>query len=38
LNGTDADGVWAWIDNYCQEHPIDRLFIAAEAFAKAHPR
>src|SRR5271165_5759814 len=37
LNGTDGEGVYAWIDNYCQEHPIDQLVTAVEAFAKAHP-
>ena len=37
LQGMDAQGVWAWIDNYCQSHPIDRLTKAAEAFALAHP-
>ena len=38
LNGMDADGIWAWIDNYCREHPIDELLTAAAAFADAHPR
>jgi hypothetical protein len=38
LNGTDAQGVWAWIDNYCQAHPLDKLGDAALAFVAAHPR
>jgi hypothetical protein len=38
LEGTDADGVWAWIDNYCQAHPLDRIINAADAFSRAHPR
>ncbi len=37
LNGVDADGVSAWIDNYCQAHPLDRIVEAATAFVKAHP-
>ncbi len=34
LNGTDADGVWAWIDNYCAIHPLDAQVEAAKAFYK----
>ncbi|HEY6433337.1 MAG TPA: hypothetical protein VIZ17_15260 [Acetobacteraceae bacterium] len=30
---TDAEGVWAWIDRYCEQHPTDRLIVAAELFA-----
>jgi len=37
LNRVDAFGVWAWIDNYCQAHPIERVTDAAKAFANAHP-
>jgi hypothetical protein len=22
-DGVDADGIWAWIDNYCRAHPIE---------------
>src|SRR4051812_14663298 len=25
LKGIDGEGVWAWIDNYCREHPIDLI-------------
>jgi hypothetical protein len=37
LNGVDNEGVMAWIDNYCQSHPINRLVDAAKAFFSAHP-
>jgi hypothetical protein len=29
--GTDNDGVYAWIDYYCQAHPLDMMAIAVEA-------
>ena len=38
LNGTDAEGVLAWIDNYCQAHPLAKTVDAANAFVTAHPR
>jgi hypothetical protein len=38
LRGTDRDGVLAWIDNYCQAHPLEKIFTAAWAFVHAHPR
>jgi hypothetical protein len=38
LNGTDHEGVWAWIDNYCRDHPIEQMVSAGEAFIRAHPR
>jgi hypothetical protein len=37
LHGMDADGVWAWVDNYCRDHPIDMILSASEAFLHAHP-
>ena len=37
LHGMDADGVWAWVDNYCRDHPIDMIISASEAFLHAHP-
>jgi hypothetical protein len=37
LDGVDADGVWAWIDNYCQAHPIENVGQAAAAFYSIHP-
>ena len=38
LNGMDAQGVWAWIDNYCRANPIDEIADAAGKFYLAHPR
>jgi hypothetical protein len=26
--GTDADGVFAWMDNYCALHPLDSVAVA----------
>jgi hypothetical protein len=37
LSGTDADGVLAWIDNYCRAHPLEWLAVAGGAFVHAHP-
>ena len=37
LRGTDAQGVWAWADNYCRDHPTDTIIIASETFLRAHP-
>jgi hypothetical protein len=37
LKGTDSNGVWAWIDNYCQAHPLDNIAEAGSAFVIAHP-
>jgi hypothetical protein len=28
---TDSSGVQAWLDSYCQAHPLDRLVAAAQA-------
>lgn len=38
LENTDTDGVWAWIDNYCATHPLDKIIDAGQAFVRAHPR
>jgi hypothetical protein len=38
LNGTDAQGVLAWIDNYCWVHPLEEISGAAKAFYSVHPR
>ena len=38
LNGMDAEGVFAWIDNYCRAHPLDKIEKAAATFVAAHPR
>jgi hypothetical protein len=37
LEGTDAKGVWAWVDNYCQTHPLDPIITAGIKFVGAHP-
>jgi hypothetical protein len=29
LVGTDFDGLMAWVDNYCQSHPLDAVGVAA---------
>jgi hypothetical protein len=29
LSGTDADGIWKWIDRYCAAHPLDMIATAA---------
>jgi hypothetical protein len=26
----DAEGIWAWIDNYCQSYPLDSIATAAD--------
>jgi hypothetical protein len=33
--GTDNDGLAAWIDNYCQLHPLDNVAQAASALVAA---
>jgi hypothetical protein len=38
LDGTNARGVWAWIDNYCAANPLEKIADAAVAFMKVHPR
>ena len=38
LNGVDAEGVWAWIDSYCRDRPLDLIGRSAAAFSIAHPR
>jgi hypothetical protein len=37
LNEVDAQGVWAWVDNYCQSYPLNRIVDAAMTFARTHP-
>ncbi len=32
LKDVDADGVWAWFDNYCQANPLTSITQAAVAF------
>jgi hypothetical protein len=31
LHRTDPDGIEAWMNNYCTEHPLDHLSVAAQA-------
>jgi hypothetical protein len=38
LDGMDSDGIFVWIDNFCQENPIKYLSDAVTAFIVAHPR
>lgn len=38
LNGTDAEGVWAWIDNYCAANPLIKIDEATAAFVTFHPK
>jgi len=33
--GTDADGIMAWIDSYCAQHPAESLTVAAKALVLA---
>jgi hypothetical protein len=33
--GLDADGIFAWMVNYCQSHPLDHVEVAAEKLLHA---
>jgi|HubBroStandDraft_1064217.scaffolds.fasta_scaffold60817_2 hypothetical protein len=35
--GLDAAALAAWVDNYCQNHPLDVIEKAAAQFYWAHP-
>ena len=37
LDGMNAEGVWTWVDQYCQAHPNEPIETAAAAFYSAHP-
>ena len=37
LRGVDGAAVMAWLDNYCQTHPLQKLVDAAKAFVDEHP-
>lgn len=37
LHGLDGGAVSAWIDSYCQVHPLEDIAAAAQAFVIAHP-
>jgi hypothetical protein len=32
--GVDADGIVAWVDSYCAQHPGDALAVAAKALVE----
>jgi hypothetical protein len=34
LRGLNTQTVRAWVDNYCQAHPLERIVQAAEALAR----
>jgi hypothetical protein len=34
----DAEGVRAWVDNYCLGNPLEPVAKAGWAFIRAHPR
>jgi hypothetical protein len=38
LPQTDANGVWAWMDNYCQSHPVETIAGAMAELVSARPR
>jgi hypothetical protein len=31
--GVDGEGLWAWIDNYCSQNPLDSLAFATTSLA-----
>jgi hypothetical protein len=37
MKGLDAGVVRAWVDNYCQAHPLEPIIETARAFYRAHP-
>jgi hypothetical protein len=37
LQGLDSRAVAAWIDNYCQSYPMQKIADAAAAFLTVHP-
>jgi hypothetical protein len=34
LAGTDATGLYAWMDGYCQSHPVDTIATGAGVLAR----
>lgn len=38
LNNVDANGVWAWVDNFCRDHPLTSLEGVGINFIEVHPR
>ena len=37
MKGVNAQAVWAWMDNYCREHPLVAIKDATSAFVEEHP-
>ncbi len=35
VGNSDANGAWAWIDNYCRDNPLEDVADAAEALILA---
>jgi len=38
LKRAAADGVWAWMDKYCRDHPLDNISEAGVALIRQFPR
>jgi hypothetical protein len=36
LSGRAPKAVWAWMDNYCQTHPLEKIEKVGEAFVASH--
>ena len=36
--GLDNQAIYAWVDNFCRDHPSSKIVDAAVAFVEAHPR
>jgi hypothetical protein len=34
LNGSDLDGAFVWLDNYCQQNPLDKFNDAAKRLVR----
>ena len=34
LAGFDGEALWAWLDNYCRDHPLDRFPVAVTALCR----
>jgi hypothetical protein len=37
MKGIDAKAAWAWVEDYCRAHPLDKIIDAANAFIQEHP-
>jgi len=38
LKGLNANAIWAWVDKYCQDHPLDDVSDAVVALIRGYPR